>query len=167
MYLTIQGSEYGWQNWEGGGTFLKEFNHVLTERKKQDESEKPSEATDSFTKEKLKDCQEIFFRDKSSYILQFFGDGSEIVTEQDDQPVGIRLGDNFFLYFGVMRNLLHMACWMTFPYVPEPDGSYNMEHEENEVLCCFLFKSRSQKLSEYTANIGDTDRFSLTSPKFG
>jgi hypothetical protein len=166
MYLTSQGSEYGWQNWEGGGTFLKEFNHVLTERKKQDESEKPSEATDSFTKDQLRECKDIFFQTKRDLMLQFFGDGSEIVTEIDDEPVGIRLGNVFFLYFGVMRNLLHMACWLSFPYVQELDGTYKKDHEENELLCCFLFKSRSQKLSEYTSNIGETDRFSLTSPKF-
>ena len=33
MYLTSQGNEAGWRNWEGGESFIKKFNHVLNHRK--------------------------------------------------------------------------------------------------------------------------------------
>ena len=162
MYLTSQGNEAGWRNWEGGESFIKEFNHVLNHRKE----EKDFNDDDRFTKQILNECKEQFFKSKTDAIYEFFGPELVIVTEPDDEPVGIRLGNIFYLYFGVMRNLLHMAFWLSFPYVEEDYKKNGMNHDENEILCCFLFQSRSQKLSEYTKNIGDTGKFILSSPKF-
>lgn len=164
MYLTQQGDDKGWKNWEGGETFVKEFNHVLTNRKTQEDSEKPEDSKDIYTEQQLEKFRAIFFSNRKDVLEQWFGEESVIVTEIDDNPVGIRLKDTFYFYFGVMRNLLHMACWLSFP-----DKGDDVKHDEKEeqVLCCFLFKSRSQKLSEYTFETDDDVNYNLSnSPEY-
>ena len=160
MYLTEEGNEVGWRNWESGEAFIQEFNLVLKQVQKKDPN-----AYDRLTEQILIECKENFFKYKTDAIYEFFGPETVIVTESEDKPVGIRLGDVFFLYFGVMKNLLHMACWLSYPYVQEDYDKRGMNHDENELLCCFLFKSRSQKLSEYTQNIGDAGKFLVILPR--
>lgn len=164
MYLTEERGEIGWKNWEGGETFVKEFNHVLTNRKTQEDSEKPDEAKVGYTEDKLEKFRAIFFANRKDALQQWFGEEAVIVTEIDDKPVGIQLKNTFYFYFGVMRNLLHMACWLSFP----DKGEYvNHDEKEEQLLCCFLFKSRSQKLSEYTFPIDDDVKYDLSnSPEY-
>jgi hypothetical protein len=136
MYLTEEGGEIGWKNWEGGETFVKEFNHVLTDRKTQ-EDPKPTVSNDMYNTQQLEKFRAIFFANRKDALQQWFGEESVIVTEIDDKPVGIHLKNTFYFYFGVMRNLLHMACWLSFP-----DKGEDVKHDEKEeqLLCCFLFK---------------------------
>ena len=61
MYLTEERGEIGWKNWEGGETFVKEFNHVLTNRKTQEDSEKPEDSKDIYTEQQLEKFRSIFF----------------------------------------------------------------------------------------------------------
>ena len=163
MYLTEEGREIGWKNWEGGETFVKEFNHVLTDRKTQ-EDPKPTVSNDMYNTQQLEKFRAIFFANRKDALQQWFGEESVIVTEIDDKPVGIHLKNTFYFYFGVMRNLLHMACWLSFP-----DKGEDVKHDEKEeqLLCCFLFKSRSQKLSEYTFETDDDVKYNLSnSPEY-
>ena len=162
MYLTQQGDDKGWSNWQGGETFIKEYNHVLTNRKTQNDLEKPTEARVLHNQEELEKFRDVFFDyEILTHIQKLFGPGSVIVTENDDNPVGIRLKDTFYIYFGVMRNLLHMSCWLSFP---DKFQEKVTEHgKEYHILCCFLFKSRSQKLSEFTFEVDDDVGFDLTS----
>jgi hypothetical protein len=163
MYLTEERGDIGWKNWEGGETFIKEFNHVLTNRKKQN-AEKPTDSKDMYTKQQLEKFRDIFFANRKDALQLWFGEETVIVTEKDDNPVGILLKDTFYFYFGVMRNLLHMSCWLSFP-----DKGEDIIHDEKEeqLLCCFLFKSRSQKLSEYTFVTDDDVKFDLSnSPEY-
>ena len=62
MYLTEERGEIGWKNWEGGETFVKEFNHVLTNRKTQNELEKPDESKVGYTEDKLEKIRAIFLQ---------------------------------------------------------------------------------------------------------
>ena len=61
MYLTQQGDDQGWKNWEGGETFVKEFNHVLTNRKTQEDSENPEDSKDIYTDQQLEKFRAIYF----------------------------------------------------------------------------------------------------------
>ena len=166
MYLTEEGGEIGWKNWEGGETFVKEFNHVLTNRKTQEDSEKPDDAKVVYTEDKLEKFRDIFFDEEIiAHIRKLFGPESVIVTENNDKSVGICLKNTFYFYFGVMRNLLHMTCWLSFP--DKFEENVTETGKEYHLLCCFLFKSRSQKLSEYTFEIDDDVGFDLTtSPEY-
>ena len=163
MYLTEERGEIGWKNWEGGETFVKEFNHVLTNRKTQ-EGPKPTVSKDMYNIQQLEKFRAIFFANRKDALQQWFGEESVIVTEIDDKPVGIHLKNTFYFYFGVMRNLLHMACWLSFP---DKGEDVNHDEKEEQLLCCFLFKSRSQKLSEFTFEIEGDIPFNLTtSPEY-
>ena len=166
MYLMKKGEDIGWANWQGGETFIKEFNHVLTNTKTQNDLKNPDQVRDSYNQQEIKKLRDVFFTEEIiSQVQRLFGPESVIVTENNDKPVGIRLKDTFYIYFGVMRNLLHMSCWFSFPDKLEEKISQNID--KYHVLCCFLFKSRSQKLSEFTFEIEGDIPFNLTtSPEY-
>lgn len=130
MYLTKNAEdEPGWANWRSNNAFIQELNSVLTGKHYVNQQQ-----------HKIKKIKGKFAEDIERIKKLFESD----VTVVTDKPLCILLGDLCFSYVGVMRNQLHMAFWIV--------------HKEGKpqpwLCCCFLFKSRSQKLSElsFTAN---------------
>jgi hypothetical protein len=66
----------------------------------------------------------------------------DVVTEKID-PLLVLTKKNFdFVYFSVVhrKSLLHMGCWLCMPH---------KEAEMPHIMCCLLYATRVQKLSEW------------------
>jgi hypothetical protein len=138
MYLTQDASkDPGWANWRSNDNFIQELERVLNGGSYDKEEQK----------RKITYAQKKFGRDIER-IDKLFKNSVTVVTEAR-KPLCILLDYLCFSYVGIMRNQLHMAFWIV--------------HKEGidmpRLCCCFLFKSRSQKLSElsFTAEQIDFD----------
>jgi len=66
----------------------------------------------------------------------------DVVTEKIDPLLVLRKTKFDFVYFSVVhrKSLLHMGCWLCMPH---------KEVERPHILCCLLYATRIQKLSEW------------------
>ena len=133
MYLTKNADgELGWANWRSNHNFIQELNRVLT-----------GKSYDKTQKNKIKNIETKFGED-TDRINKLFDSHVTVVT---DKPFCILLGDLCFSYVGIMRNQLHMAFWIV----------HKEGNPKPRLCCCFLFKSRSQKLSELSFATNQVD----------
>jgi len=137
MYQTEEtGGDIGWRNWRSDNNkdFITELEKVLQNGYDED-------SYDDKSKQLIAESKQSFAADILR-IKSLFGDGITVVTE-GNEALRILLEDSCYTYVGIMRNQLHMAFWM--------------KRKVGDVLphlcCCFLFKSRSQKLSELTFEV--------------
>ena len=132
MYLTEETKgDIGWRNWRSDSNkdFIAELERVLQNGYDED-------GYDDKYKQLINASKSSFSAD----ILRIKGlFGHEItVVPEENKALHILLDDLCFTYVGIMGNQLHMALWML-----RKGGDY-----AQHLCCCFLFKSRSQKLSE-------------------
>ena len=139
MYLIEEIGDIGWRNWRSHSNeeFIKELERVLQGGVYDDEAKK-----------KIKDSTDSFYTDISR-IKTLFNDNVTIVTNQED-TLQILVNDICYTYVGLMRNQLHMSFWIAREFT----------RVAPHLCCCFLFKSRSQKLSELSFQTG-TPLFNL------
>jgi hypothetical protein len=137
MYLIEENGDIGWRNWRSHSNeeFIKELERVLQGGVYDDEA-----------KEKIKTDQ---FDSDILRIKTLFNDNVTIVTKPDD-TLQILVNDICYTYVGLMRNQLHMSFWTAREFT----------RVNPHLCCCFLFKSRSQKLSELSFQTG-TPLFNL------
>jgi hypothetical protein len=66
----------------------------------------------------------------------------DVVTEKMDPLLVLTKKKFNFVYFSVVhqKSLLHMGCWLCMPH---------NEVERPHILCCLLYATRIQKLSEW------------------
>ena len=64
------------------------------------------------------------------------------VTEKGDPLLMIKRQNFTFVYFSLMKNGLHVGCWMAVPV----DAS---KHPTPKLLCCFLHEARTQKRADW------------------
>lgn len=137
MYLTKEiDGEIGWRNWRSDNNkdFITELEKVLQNGYDED-------GYDDKSKELIKASKGSFSADILR-IKGLFGHEITVVTEQNE-ALHILLDDLCCTYVGIMRNQLHMALWIV----------RGVGDVSPHLCCCFLFKSRSQKLSELTFDV--------------
>ena len=72
----------------------------------------------------------------------------DVVTENID-PLLVLSKTNFdFVYFSVVHrnSLLHMGCWLCMPH---------KDADKPHIMCCLLYATRVQKLSEWQIYAAD------------
>jgi hypothetical protein len=138
MYLTKEtDDEIGWRNWRSDNNkdFITELEKVLQNGYDED-------SYDDKSKQLIENCKENFDADIIR-IRSLFGDRITVVTK-GNEALRIILKDYCYTYFGIMRNQLHMSFFI----------GRKLGDVSPYLCCCFLFKSRSQKLSELTFEVG-------------
>ena len=73
------------------------------------------------------------------------------VTEKADPLLMIKRKNFTFVYFSLMKNGLHVGCWMAVPV----DTAI---HPTPKLLCCFLHEARIQKRADWVID-GDLKQF--------
>ncbi len=144
MYLTKEtDDEIGWRNWRSDNNkdFITELENVLQNGYDED-------SYDDKSKQLIAYCKQSFPADISR-IKKLFGNGITVVTKENE-ALRILLNDYCYTYVGIMRNQLHMSFFI----------GRKLDDFSPYLCCCFLFKSRSQKLSELTFEV-DTIPFNL------
>jgi hypothetical protein len=144
MYLTEEtGGDIGWRNWRSDNNedFITELEKVLQNGYDED-------SYDDKSKQLIAYCKQSFAADILR-IKSLFGNGITVVTE-GNEALRILLKDYCYTYVGIMRNQLHMSFFI----------GRKLGDVSPYLCCCFLFKSRSQKLSELTFEV-DTIPFDL------
>ena len=83
----------------------------------------------------------------------------DLVTEKIDPLVVISRTEFDFVYFSVVhrQSLLHMGCWLCMPRV---------EADKPHIMCCLLYATRVQKLSEWQIYANDENNKSKEWDKF-
>lgn len=83
------------------------------------------------------------------------------VTERGDPLLMIKRKNFTFVYFSLMKDGLHVGCWMAVPIDVNA-------HPLPKLLCCFLHEARTQKRADWVIdddlkNLVDcTDSFDLS-----
>jgi hypothetical protein len=76
--------------------------------------------------------------------------GVDVVTEKNDFLLVIKKTNFDFVYFSVVhqKSLLHMGCWLCMPHD---------EDKNPHIMCCLLYATRVQKLSEWQVEVEDEE----------